>query len=215
MQPLIGAVELELVSLLLAVSVYYVSGTPPAVWLVGILAASNASVLSIHLLLRANRKAYESKAGRLEFIECLNRTMYRKRAGRSYAKALVESAGEIRMKDLRESVFANARKRIMEWDGTPNGQEGYGRTWAEAEIRKQARSTDASRADVEERAQRYATFNMFLSTVLPSFLVFAFIGGSILSHAYFSMLLFSICLVFTIPVLYSFGNLLMWRRLFA
>ncbi len=62
-------------------------------------------------------------------------------------------------------------------------------------------------AAIESYSQRYATANMFLSTVLPSFVIFAFIGSSIISASKPSMLLFSSVLLFALPVLYAAGSL--------
>jgi hypothetical protein len=68
---------------------------------------------------------------------------------------------------------------------------------------------------VEASAQRYALVNMFVSTIVPSFMVFAFIGTTILSQANFSMLPFSVSLVIFIPLSYAIGNSLLSRKMYA
>ena len=61
--------------------------------------------------------------------------------------------------------------------------------------------------------QRYATINMFMSTVLPSFVIFIFIGETILAQGSGSMVPLSIVMVLVLPFAYLLGNLLIKRRL--
>ncbi len=209
---LVKTIALELAALLLALVVYYANDLPGPAWFAGILAAANACALAMYALLQANTRTYLEKTSGSAFVDYLHRVLYRVRSGHSYTRSLVESAKEIRIESLRRSTLVHALGRLMDWDAEPAG-EGTG--WIETEIQRHSRRDESRKTDIEEGAQRYATFNMFLSTVLPSFLVFAFIGDSILSHAYFGMLLFSFFLVFIMPVMYSAGSFLMWRRLFA
>jgi hypothetical protein len=82
-------------------------------------------------------------------------------------------------------------------------------------VRKSVLFSGLKRAEMEESAQRYATINMFISTILPSFLVFAFVGNSVLSGTGFSTFLFSITFLIMVPLAYAFGNAFMWKRLLA
>src|SRR5208337_387426 len=70
-------------------------------------------------------------------------------------------------------------------------------------------------SEIEESSQRYALINMFVSTIVPSFLVFAFIGTAILSQASFNLLPFSVSLLIFIPFSYAIGNSLLSRRMYA
>ncbi|MEM3839037.1 MAG: hypothetical protein QXF01_00435 [Candidatus Micrarchaeaceae archaeon] len=54
--------------------------------------------------------------------------------------------------------------------------------------------------------QRYATVNMFVSTILPSFLIFGFIGSSILARASLSLQIFSVVIVLMLPFIYLSSN---------
>ncbi|MCL5239641.1 MAG: hypothetical protein M1286_04205 [Candidatus Marsarchaeota archaeon] len=209
-----GAVT-EAVALALTAAIGYLCGLAQLGELAALFVASNVTVISIRMMLKSNAESYSENARRSSFTEYLHRVLYRNRSGHSYAKASYAAAAEIQNAELREQVLSSVRKRMMLFEA--DGEEGAARDRAnaEAEIRRRARETETRQADVDEKAQRNATLNMFVSTVLPSFMVFAFIGGSILSHEYFSLVALSACLILAIPVIYSAGSLVMWRRLFA
>ncbi|HVA82760.1 MAG TPA: hypothetical protein VNF06_01190 [Candidatus Aquilonibacter sp.] len=61
--------------------------------------------------------------------------------------------------------------------------------------------------------QRGSTINMFLSTLLPSFALFTFVGGSILSQGAPNLILFSALLLILIPLLYALNLRSFARRL--
>ncbi|MDE1856363.1 MAG: hypothetical protein KGH49_03985 [Candidatus Micrarchaeota archaeon] len=63
--------------------------------------------------------------------------------------------------------------------------------------------------------QRSATINMFLSTMVPSFIIFAFIGQTIISQSTYGLLGLSLLLLIVVPFAYSAGAALMARRLIA
>lgn len=61
-------------------------------------------------------------------------------------------------------------------------------------------------SSIEQYSQRYATINMFLSSVLPSFIIFGFVGSSIISQNDPSLMAFSVIMIFALPLLYAVGN---------
>lgn len=61
--------------------------------------------------------------------------------------------------------------------------------------------------------QRGSTINMFLSTLLPSFALFTFVGGSILSQGPPNLILLSALLLILIPLLYALNMRSFARRL--
>ncbi|MDE1845818.1 MAG: hypothetical protein KGH53_00845 [Candidatus Micrarchaeota archaeon] len=63
--------------------------------------------------------------------------------------------------------------------------------------------------------QRSSTISMFLSTLLPSFILFLFIGSSILSQAAPNLIIFSLVLLFAVPLVYAINSLSFARRLIA
>jgi hypothetical protein len=60
---------------------------------------------------------------------------------------------------------------------------------------------------------KYATCNMFLSTVAPSFIMFSFIGSMLISQSSGSTAFMSLALVAAIPVAYSIVSYTSGRRL--
>ncbi|MDE1874207.1 MAG: hypothetical protein KGI04_03765 [Candidatus Micrarchaeota archaeon] len=201
----------EVMAMAIAALIYYAGGLGSALQLAALVAASTISVSAVSIMLSANRKAYRQRTEGEEFFRYLHSVVYRKRRGGAYAKAALAAARSIRYAALREKVLRSIMRGFME----PRALDGEmgSRRWAASEIEKHERLVGARRAAVEEAAQRYATFNMFISTVLPSFMIFAFIGSSVLSSASFSIVAFSATLLLAVPFFYSLGNLLMWRRL--
>ncbi|MDE1864343.1 MAG: hypothetical protein KGH77_02860 [Candidatus Micrarchaeota archaeon] len=59
--------------------------------------------------------------------------------------------------------------------------------------------------------QRGATINMFLSTILPSFLLFIFVGSAVLSESGGSIIAVSIALLILVPLFYAFSNAIFVR----
>jgi len=73
-------------------------------------------------------------------------------------------------------------------------------------------SSKASNATKGSVMQRYATLNMFLSAIAPSFIVFLFVGSSIISSSYASLLALSVVLLVVVPLTYAFGMFAFERR---
>lgn len=210
----------QLVAILLSAIIYYASTQESATALFAILVAASASVQLTAYLVRLNREAYEKKKMRDSLLDYLHRIFFYKAKGGSYLRALRESRDCVEDPQLRERIASAGRKHLMGGELQSEADLdvaviGGGELLVGEEIRRQRLLMDSKQAEVEESSQRYATFNMFISTILPSFLVFAFIGNTILSQSGFGILLFSCILLLLIPLLYSLGNALMWRRLFA
>jgi hypothetical protein len=140
--------------------------------------------------------------------------------GGSHLRAILDAEDGLDSATLRDKVKESFRRHLMgeEFRIRMDTEEGKGYAKAAGSrprdvVRGHAFYLRTKRAEIEEAAQRYATLNMFLSTILPSFLVFAFIGESILSRGGFGTLLFSLVLLVLIPMAYAAGNVIMWRRL--
>jgi hypothetical protein len=177
---------------------------------------STVSVSAIGLLLELNRIDHEAKSQRNDLIDYLNRLEYRRSSGSSQYKAIRDAADGLESEGLKKRVVEVSRRNLMgeRFPGRLLSIIGsdFGRRTEEI-IRSHGFYLRSKQADIEATAQRYATMNMFLSTILPAFIVFAFIGNSILSHAEFSMMPFSFSLLVIIPSAYAVGNFVMWRRL--
>ncbi|MDE1855125.1 MAG: hypothetical protein KGH57_02275 [Candidatus Micrarchaeota archaeon] len=203
------------VALGFALFIYSASGVNDFLALCVLVVLGSLSLACMQALIAANAEAYRRKCAQQEFTDYLHGVLYRRRAGMPYAKALAHAAQMIGYAPLKERVLLALRRRFMQGDHGGNPTDIGDGKWAAAELRKELQLEAASQAKIDESAQRYATLNMFVSTVLPSFMVFAFIGSSILSRGSFGLLLFSSILLFALPLSYSFGNLLMWRCLLA
>jgi hypothetical protein len=76
-------------------------------------------------------------------------------------------------------------------------------------------SVAESKARVEESIQKYATVNMFLATVLPSFVIFSFMGGIVLTQRDSSLFLLSMAMLIVLPFMYLIGTVFLNRRLYG
>ena len=205
----------ETIAMGLAFLVYYASGSRDPLMLCMLVLASTLSTAAIGLILLLARNAYFGKVSRDMFADYLRSAINRKNAGAPYGKALAAALEGVGFAPLKGNISAALKRRFLQAEDDAGGFAIGDRKWASAEIERYAHNAEASQATVEESAQRYATLNMFVSTVLPSFMIFAFIGSSILSQASFSLVAFSAILLLAVPVFYALGNLLMWRCLFA
>jgi len=61
--------------------------------------------------------------------------------------------------------------------------------------------------------QRNSTINMFLSTLLPSFLLFIFVGTSVISPSQTGLLFISLMILIVVPSIYALSSTLFSRRL--
>ncbi|MDE1827863.1 MAG: hypothetical protein KGH65_01745 [Candidatus Micrarchaeota archaeon] len=61
--------------------------------------------------------------------------------------------------------------------------------------------------------QRGSTVNMFLSTLLPSFLLFIFVGTSVISPSQTGLLFISVMVLIVVPSLYALSSTVFSRRL--
>ncbi len=63
------------------------------------------------------------------------------------------------------------------------------------------------------RMQRYSTANMFISTIMPSFVIFGFIGDLVISQKTIGISALVVILNLIIPFLYALSNFTMYRGL--
>jgi hypothetical protein len=216
-----GIVAAALLSCILC----YINGMSGVVPLICIVAASITCVFSILFLLSSNRQNYDSKMLYDSFVDYLRMLTYYRRIGISQFKSMHDASEETESEKLRATSQKAFKRYIMGESfldylvSLKPLRERLGSICKVADpgeiVRKDALFSDLKRAEMEESAQRYATINMFISTILPSFLVFAFVGNAVLSGAGFSTFVFSITFLIMVPLAYAFGNAFMWRRLLA
>ncbi len=175
-------------------------------------------ILATEIMLERNAKLHDAQERRVQLVDCLYRAVYSKPKSGSYMLALQKAQKGIAHAGLRDSMAKELKARFMS-SGAMHGPGDGTLLWratkqdAEARVSEYMLGEKSRKSRIEETAQRYATFNMFASTILPSFMIFAFIGSYVLSQATGGLLFLSASLLALVPTLYSVGNTLMWRRL--
>jgi len=182
-----------------------------------LLIASISSCLIIALLYIRLKRFYDEAKLKKDFIESLYLAI-EYAGGKPITKGL-----EIVMKNtkdeklrgiLRREVVSDLIKgtlsdRIREAFNTKSGEINYNKI--SSLIEKNEAELKFTASEIEADMQRGATFNMFISTIAPSFIILGFIGDLIASSR-FNPIMFFIILT-ALPVLYAFGLTLSQRRL--
>ena len=182
-----------------------------------LLIASTSSFLIIALLYIRLKRFYNEAKLKKDFIESLYLAI-------EYAGEKPITKGlEIVMKNTKDEklrrilrreivsdlINGTLSDRIREAFKTKSGEINYNKIGSLIEKNEAELKFTASKIEVD--MQRSATFNMFISTIAPSFIILGFIGNLIASGR-FNSIIFFIMLV-ALPVLYAFGLTLSQRRL--
>jgi len=117
--------------------------------------------------------------------------------------------GILRREIISDLIKGTLLKRIKEAFKTESGEINYNKI--SSLIEKNEAELKFTVSEIESSMQRNATFNMFISTIAPSFIILGFIGNLIASGK-FNPIMFFIMLI-ALPVLYAFGLTLSQRRL--
>ncbi len=190
------------------------------------------ALLSALLFLRI-RSGRQAKALEEDIIECLYAMLYYKTNKlTTYSTMLRVSRNTDSMEACRIMESAARRVRLGEslgdalssacsWNGShilqhlkdSDDKDAYNA------IRKALDSYEYSLAEsktrVDESIQKYATVNMFLATVLPSFVIFSFMGEIVLTQRGSSLLLLSLTMLIALPFMYLIGTVFLNRRLYG
>lgn len=156
------------------------------------------------------------------------KVLYYRSAKTPLAKA-IEKAAKSSSNPLSSRILMETSRRIMMggdlFDSLISSSRKYG---LEAQIKKYLKGPDSTVSEsvmlYENRkaseiahkgalASRYATIGMFVSTVAPSFIIFSFLGGLMISQANSSLYLLSTFLIAAIPASYSLISLFSARSL--
>jgi len=182
-----------------------------------LLIASTSSFLIIALLYIRLKRFYNEAKLKKDFIESLYLAI-------EYAGEKPITKGlEIVMKNTKDEklrrilrreivsdlINGTLSDRIREAFKTKSGEINYNKISSLIEKNEAELKFTVSKIEVD--MQRSATFNMFISTIAPSFIILGFIGNLIASGR-FNSIIFFIMLV-ALPVLYAFGLTLSQRRL--
>jgi len=208
---------------------YYSSGLAGPVELVLPLLVSGSLVSTVYLLrrrLHASRMKGAARDGLARSMHCL---LYYRLNGLPLLQSIDRAAGLADVGRVRAELVLLAR-RIRLGDALESAAESLSglrsfpaRKAADpfrpeslkAALAGYELETKARVSLVEAQSQRHATISMFLSTILPSFVIFAFIGSAIISEGTPDMLLFSVAMLVALPMVYAISYSQLSRRMMA
>lgn len=128
------------------------------------------------------------------------------------SKTLSETAKRI---ELGENFFDSISDSTSQDKEVSSNFSKYAKN-AEVGIKEALRMYESKKkADLSRSnalASRYATCNMFVSTVVPSFVIFSFIGSMLISQAASNTEFMSIAMIAGIPVAFSIINSILVGR---
>ncbi|MGC8676360.1 MAG: hypothetical protein ACP5T3_02485 [Candidatus Micrarchaeia archaeon] len=185
--------------------------------LVAVIFASFGFACALSVLLSRARQTYAKHRFVQQMLLALEKVDYYLQKGFSLAVAVnvvaANESGEVKQQLIR---FKNSVVLGMPIDKAiaQLGIEVSGDNIAMA-VASLKTHDERHASETEGSIQTYATLNMFISTIAPSFVIFAFVGTAVIAGAFSNMLLLSVLLLFAVPLAYAFGNLLMSRRLYA
>lgn len=199
-----------LLSLGLGLLLYWVSGSQGFKYLLLFSTISGFLVLVICLLRRRIGMIQGKEAFRSGLMRSMNAMLYYRESGLPLLHSIEKSAELAELRELRESLSVLSR-RIRLGDTVENSVSVIERlklvgldlsaiktmlSSYEIELRERI-------SEIEAHSQGHATVSMFLSTILPSFVIFAFVGSTIISNAAPSLELFAMAMLVILPMVYS------------
>lgn len=208
------------VSLFLGAFMYFVSGSEGVLLFLFLLSLSGLLVLAVSLMLTRLNDKRDEACFRTGFVLWLSSLLDYRSGGLSLFAAMEKAARPIEMRDLRDSL-TRALKRMKLGEVSESPFDSLAKLKhalpgitipnlnipsIKAALELHEAAVKEELAELESACSRYATINMFISTVLPSFIIFAFIGSAIISNSAPDMLLFAIVVLVGLPAVYSFGN---------
>ncbi len=215
--------------LVLGMLICYAGGERTAVSLPASLLIAFLVLFAMRLM---KRKVLNSQSG-AAFLDGLMQSMeglyHYRLSGISLDASVARLASEA-SGDLQESLSLLSRK--MRLGGTledsfrsidrlnkalPAGSEpgGFGIGWLENAVISHETREDEKASRMEAGVQRHSTISMFISTILPSFVMFAFVGSSVISGSGAGLLPFALAMLAVLPFSYALGYSELCRRYFA
>lgn len=181
--------------------------------------ASGSLVYVILLLKRRIARFYRKREFRDELIRSMHSLLYYRVNGMPLVSS-IEKVAELAETESLKSSFSLISKRIRlgEMLENPiasiteireiiprlgNGTGILDSSTIKSALRSYALAMQEKVSLIEAHAQRGATINMFVSTILPSFIIFTFIGATIISNSTPDILLFSIAMLIALPIVYA------------
>ncbi|MEM0147061.1 MAG: hypothetical protein QW091_00605 [Candidatus Micrarchaeaceae archaeon] len=182
-----------------------------------LLLPSIAFAYIVRLLIRHARHAYESNIYKRHLFDVLERLNYYVQKGLPLVSAIdLALTGESETITRRMRV---AKRELLLGLGLEDVlyrlDLAYGKSDLASSLEAHKAHDERHAAELEGSMQTYATLNMFVSTIAPSFIVFAFIGSTVIAGSLNGLFAMSLALLFLVPLAYAFANVLMYRRMYA
>lgn len=212
------ACTLLLSSLLLASCFILINGSYSASAVLLFLSVGFSASLLIFIIWRKLKNAYKKKIFIDELFRSADSILHYKSCGMPSVSAISKTISSAETPELKASLELIRSQFILGEIPDPapqaNGiddiisEAGKGSIFAgPGELRHVVDSHELALGEklssLEAKSQRNATINMFVSTILPSFIIFAFIGSTIISGSAPSLLFFSIIMLAILPVAYA------------
>ena len=171
-----------------------------------------------NLLLSANRHAYCKKKQDDELFDMLKKASFYMQRGFPFLASLNEVlAGS--SDNSAKSTLRKLAREIYLGLGIDQALASIGHVVSAGSIDQAIAaydlSTNRKQAELEGTVQTYTTLNMFIAVIVPAFLMFAFVGTSIISPTSRNMLPLALLLIIAVPIVYALGNLALNRRFYA
>lgn len=164
-----------------------------------------------------------------ELIRAMHTMLYYRMNGTPMLKSIEKARDTCELKGLKDSLAMisrrmllgdtaknsiNAVKELKEaFPGRSLNPNGLGLKEIRAVLGSHQLELDRRLSQFEAHSQRHATVSMFLSTILPSFVIFAFIGSTIISNTAPNMMLISIGMLIALPMVYAISYEILNRTL--
>lgn len=217
-------------ALFLALSLFLINGNSSYVMLLFYLLMSlPIAVLSLELVEKVTY-ARKTRHMRNLFIESLYVITYYRSKGMPLYKTIIKVAGlpgSQHVKDVLRKLanmmrlgetFNSAAISVCKESGIDVIGDMYANKKGDYDSLVKVLSLHESNVSeqnvrIEQSLQQYSTISMFISTIVPSFVIFAFIGESLLSQGPESLLAFSSVMVLGLPFAYLVWGTFVKRRL--
>ena len=228
----INAVLTVMVTLLLGLLLFLINSGPSYIMLLAYSLISFPIVALSASLLRKAAEERRIKDMQDQLIESLYSITYYRSKGISMHRTILRVASSSKSQRVKNVLqkLAN-RMRLGETFGCAiaNACKGTGMSFLEDLYGNEDGDYDSlvkllSRYEsnlteqgvrAEQSLQQYSTISMFISTIIPSFVIFAFIGESILSQGTHDLPGFSLVMVLVLPFMYLIWGIFAMRRLIA
>lgn len=163
-------------------------------------------------------RSHERRRMKDEMARLMGILLHYKTSGASFVCSLEKAAYFAEIDSARKRLLSIARRIRL---GGEARVEDVAELEGFSDFGSARKAVDSYRMSAEERnssleahAQRDATIGMFLSTILPSFIIFSFVGSTIISPGSTGMFMFSVAMLIALPLILSVSAARLNRRLF-